>query len=43
MVAKTMSEMEEYSRCFAPLVDNEVHLIERPLGDGARWDQQTHT
>ena len=43
MVAKKMSETEEYSRCFVPLVDDEVHLIELPLGDGARWDQQTHT
>lgn len=36
-------EIKLNSRGFIPLVDNEVHLIELSLWDGARGDEQTHT
>lgn len=39
---KERNEDEGHSRRFVPLVDNEVHLVELPLGDCARGDQQTH-
>lgn len=32
-----------YSRGFVPLVDNEVHLIELPLGYRAGGNQQADT
>lgn len=43
-VAKYKKKKDEgHLRRFVPLVDNEVHLIELPLGDCARGNQQTHT